>query len=83
MHKHNYAEPDILPPTCALFLVAGLMSSGCTAVTCYLESKKGRKILNIANVGDARAVLCKAGRAVRLTYVSFATINFWAFDLFR
>jgi len=52
---------------------AGLMSSGCTAVTCFLESKKGRKILNIANVGDARAVLCKAGRAVRLTYDHKAT----------
>lgn len=52
---------------------AGLMSSGCTAVTTYLESKGGRRTLHVANVGDARAVLCKAGKAIRLTYDHKAT----------
>lgn len=53
---------------------AGLMSSGCTAVTSYLETTdKGRKLLHVANVGDARAGLCKAGKAVRLTYDHKAT----------
>ena len=36
--------------------------SGCTAVTSLL------RVLYTANVGDARSVLCRNGRAVRLTY---------------
>ncbi|WFD39454.1 protein-serine/threonine phosphatase [Malassezia japonica] len=49
--------------------------SGCTAVTSLLRvevddapEKKERRVLYTANVGDARSVLCRNGRAVRLTY---------------
>ncbi|KAI9003590.1 phosphatase 2C-like domain-containing protein [Gaertneriomyces semiglobifer] len=49
--------------------------SGCTAVVAFIrteerphdEEKKGR-VLYTANVGDARAVLCRDGQAVRLSY---------------
>lgn len=52
---------------------AGLMSSGSTAVTCFLQHKNGKRFLHIANVGDARAVLSANGKAVRLTYDHKAT----------
>ncbi|CAO3679265.1 unnamed protein product [Umbelopsis vinacea] len=43
--------------------------SGCTAVVAYVEAKKdSKRILYTANVGDARAVLCRNGQAVRLSY---------------
>ena len=48
--------------------------SGCTAVTVLLRSERGpendemRRMLYTANVGDARAVLCRGGRALRLSY---------------
>ncbi|EGG11060.1 uncharacterized protein MELLADRAFT_33437, partial [Melampsora larici-populina 98AG31] len=56
--------------------------SGCTAVTAFLrlENEEGepcggvgagvtvKRTLYTANVGDARAVLCRGGTAVRLTY---------------
>ena len=46
--------------------------SGCTAVTSLLriesEGDKERRVLYTANVGDARSVLARNGKAVRLTY---------------
>ncbi|WFD07253.1 protein-serine/threonine phosphatase [Malassezia vespertilionis] len=54
--------------------VAG-MHSGCTAVASLLRYEEcgeagssRRRVLYSANVGDARTVLCRAGKAVRLTY---------------
>jgi len=40
---------------------------GCTAVTCLLVGKGENRQLFTANVGDARAVLCRDGKAIRLT----------------
>ncbi|KAJ3296353.1 Protein phosphatase 2C 1 [Borealophlyctis nickersoniae] len=57
--------------------------SGCTAVVAVLRTeereelgaegvktgvKKSKRVLYTANVGDARAVLCRKGQAVRLSY---------------
>lgn len=41
---------------------------GATAVTCLIRGESGRKKLYVANAGDARAVLCRGGKAERLTY---------------
>ncbi|CAE6462452.1 unnamed protein product [Rhizoctonia solani] len=58
----------------------GTTHSGCTAVTAFLrlEDAEGkpvkdphgtcRRVLYTANAGDARGVLCRGGKAVRLTY---------------
>jgi len=40
---------------------------GCTAVTCVVVGKGESRQLFAANVGDARAVLCRDGKAIRLT----------------
>ncbi|ORX47704.1 protein phosphatase 2C [Hesseltinella vesiculosa] len=42
--------------------------SGCTAVVAYVAVKNDKRSLYIGNVGDARAVLMRDGRAERLTY---------------
>ena len=41
---------------------------GCTAVTCLIWGEGEKRHLYCANAGDARAVLCRNGKAVRLTY---------------
>lgn len=47
----------------------GLNVSGSTAATCLLRREdESRRVLYSANVGDSRAVLCRAGAAERLTY---------------
>lgn len=38
-------------------------SAGCTAVTCLLRNKR----LYVANAGDSRCVICRAGTAVALS----------------
>jgi len=40
---------------------------GCTSVTCLVTGSGDSKYLYAANVGDARAVLCRDGKAIRLT----------------
>mmetsp|Transcript_48287 Transcript_48287/g.98602 ORF Transcript_48287/g.98602 Transcript_48287/m.98602 type:complete len:258 (-) Transcript_48287:113-886(-) len=40
---------------------------GATAVTCLIRTEEGKRRLYAANAGDARAVLCRDGKAVRLT----------------
>eukprot|EP00293_Proteomonas_sulcata_P010852 CAMPEP_0184307608 /NCGR_PEP_ID=MMETSP1049-20130417/16319_1 /TAXON_ID=77928 /ORGANISM="Proteomonas sulcata, Strain CCMP704" /LENGTH=254 /DNA_ID=CAMNT_0026620133 /DNA_START=485 /DNA_END=1249 /DNA_ORIENTATION=+ len=40
---------------------------GATAVTCLIRNEGGKRRLYAANAGDARAVLCRGGNAVRLT----------------
>jgi protein phosphatase PTC1 len=46
--------------------------SGCTAVCAYIRTEKRNekevRVLYTANVGDARAVLSRNGKAVRLSY---------------
>ncbi|TIA69787.1 hypothetical protein E3P92_03396 [Wallemia ichthyophaga] len=58
------------------------LSSGCTAVVSLIlygngvndvvnkdkQNPQGTRTLYTANVGDARAVLCRSGQAIRLTY---------------
>eukprot|EP00299_Pterocystis_sp_00344_P010752 c4891_g1_i1.p1 GENE.c4891_g1_i1~~c4891_g1_i1.p1 ORF type:complete len:279 (-),score=68.93 c4891_g1_i1:69-905(-) len=56
----------------------GIDQQGSTAVTCYVappiplsnppSSYDGQLVLHTANAGDARAVLCRGGRAIRLSY---------------
>jgi len=41
---------------------------GATAVTCLIRQESGKRRLYAANAGDARAVLCRAGKAIRLTF---------------
>ncbi|KAJ8901820.1 hypothetical protein NDN08_004025 [Rhodosorus marinus] len=42
---------------------------GTTSVTCYVSlDENDRKHLHVANVGDARAVLCRDGKGLRLSY---------------
>jgi len=40
---------------------------GCTAVTCLITGKGDSRHLFSANAGDARATLCRDGKAIRLT----------------
>ncbi|KAI8086429.1 phosphatase 2C-like domain-containing protein [Halteromyces radiatus] len=42
--------------------------SGCTAIVAYVQVKDDQRILYTGNVGDARAVLCRQGKAHRLSY---------------
>ncbi|KAG0338690.1 Protein phosphatase 2C 1 [Podila horticola] len=43
-------------------------ASGCTAIMAYLRKEGNARVLYTGNVGDARAVLCHKGKAVRLSY---------------
>jgi len=45
-----------------------IMYSGTTTVTALIRKKNDERWVHIANVGDARAVLCRNGTAQRLTY---------------
>ncbi|KAG0013864.1 Protein phosphatase 2C 1 [Podila clonocystis] len=43
-------------------------ASGCTAIMAYIRKEGNARVLYTGNVGDARAVLCHKGKAVRLSY---------------
>ncbi|KAF9305201.1 Protein phosphatase 2C 1 [Mortierella antarctica] len=43
-------------------------ASGCTAIMAYIRKEGNDRVLYTGNVGDARAVLCHKGKAVRLSY---------------
>jgi len=45
-----------------------ILYSGTTTVTALIRKKSDERWLHCANVGDARAVLARSGKAVRLTY---------------
>jgi len=51
---------------------SGIRMSGCTACTClvYEDLENNRRLLFTAHLGDARAVLCRNGVALRLTSMS-------------
>ncbi|KAI8980527.1 phosphatase 2C-like domain-containing protein [Pilobolus umbonatus] len=42
--------------------------SGCTAIVAFIKVVGNKRILYTGNVGDARAVLCRCNKAVRLSY---------------
>lgn len=46
---------------------SNILKSGTTSVTCVVRENEGKRTLFCANVGDSRAVLCRDGKAVRLT----------------
>jgi serine/threonine protein phosphatase PrpC len=46
----------------------GASDSGCTACVCIIEEKNKKYRINIANIGDCRAIIaCKDGSALRIT----------------
>jgi len=49
---------------------SGINSSGCTACSCLLRAEGDSRIIYTAHLGDARAVICRGGLAVRLTSMS-------------
>jgi len=51
---------------------SGINSSGCTACSCLLrqEGDANTRTIYTAHLGDARAVICRGGLAVRLTSMS-------------
>mmetsp|Transcript_112676 Transcript_112676/g.291094 ORF Transcript_112676/g.291094 Transcript_112676/m.291094 type:complete len:286 (-) Transcript_112676:128-985(-) len=51
-------------------LRSGITQSGCTACCCLLQEEKNGRQIWTAHLGDARAVLCRGGLAVRLTSMS-------------
>lgn len=51
-------------------LSSGINTSGCTACCCLLQEEKASRTIYTAHLGDARAVICRGGLAVRLTSMS-------------
>jgi len=51
-------------------LASGITTSGCTACCCLLQEEKASRAIYTAHLGDARAVICRGGLAVRLTSMS-------------
>jgi len=49
---------------------SGINTSGCTACCCLLQEEQASRTIYTAHVGDARAVICRGGLAVRLTSMS-------------
>mmetsp|Transcript_89 Transcript_89/g.311 ORF Transcript_89/g.311 Transcript_89/m.311 type:complete len:310 (-) Transcript_89:79-1008(-) len=47
---------------------AKIQYSGTTTVSAYLRTEGDKRMLYVANVGDARAVLARNGKGLRLTY---------------
>jgi len=44
-----------------------IMQSGCTACCCLLREEGNSRVIYTAHLGDSRAVMCRRGRATRLT----------------
>lgn len=51
-------------------LSSGIHTSGCTACCCLLQEETSSRSIYTAHLGDARAVICRGGLAVRLTSMS-------------
>ena len=61
-HQHAYVLTD------NELLAMGVKTAGCTVVTALIAKAGGKRLLHVANAGDGRAVLCKAGRAIRMSF---------------
>jgi protein phosphatase PTC1 len=61
-HQHAYVLTD------NELLAMGVKTAGCTVVTALIAKSGGKRLLHVANAGDGRAVLCKAGRAIRMSF---------------
>lgn len=61
-HSHAYQLTD------NELLAAGVKTAGCTVVTALITKAGGKRTLHVANAGDGRAVLCKAGKAIRMSF---------------
>lgn len=59
--KHSYLATD------GQLRRQNILRSGSTSVTCVIRVVDGRRMLFVANVGDSRAVLCRGGKAQRMT----------------
>jgi serine/threonine protein phosphatase PrpC len=46
---------------------SAILRSGTTSVTCLINYIGSRRFISAANVGDSRAVLCRNGKAIRMT----------------
>lgn len=60
-YKHAYMVTD------GQLRRQSILRSGSTSVTCVVKQDGAKRMLFVANVGDSRAVLCRGGKAVRLT----------------
>jgi serine/threonine protein phosphatase PrpC len=49
---------------------SGINTSGCTSCCCLLQEENASRAIYTAHLGDARAVICRGGLAVRLTSMS-------------
>lgn len=74
LSKAPAAVPDALIRAFAVtdrsMLSSGINTSGCTACCCLLQEEKASRTIYTAHLGDARAVICRGGLAVRLTSMS-------------
>eukprot|EP00019_Armaparvus_languidus_P012415 CAMPEP_0168582252 /NCGR_PEP_ID=MMETSP0420-20121227/1873_1 /TAXON_ID=498008 /ORGANISM="Pessonella sp." /LENGTH=520 /DNA_ID=CAMNT_0008616707 /DNA_START=34 /DNA_END=1594 /DNA_ORIENTATION=- len=61
-HAHAYQLTD------QELLSAGIKTAGCTVVSALFSKEGNQRVLHIANAGDGRAVLCRAGQAVRMSF---------------
>lgn len=61
-HAHAYQLTD------QDLLAAGVKTAGCTVVSALFTKEGNQRVLHVANAGDGRSVLCKGGKAIRMSF---------------